>query len=249
MKYWGDGSNQAETAAQTQPYLNSDGKGSLSYTPAEAIELCTRAKEAGWTILAHSQGDAAIDQILDAIEAVYGANSPVGLCRVEHATMARQDQIDRMKSLGCEPSFMIDFVHLYGADYRDNIFGAPRAEFMVPAGAAARAGIRYSQHTDNPAAGRPRNPIRRVQTAVTRRCMVDNSVIGPGLALTVEEALRGITVHAARQIGLADMIGTLEPGKQADLTILASDPHAAEPDGISAITASETWLAGEKSFG
>ena len=109
---------------------------------------CTKAKEAGWTILVHSQGDAAIDQILDAIETVYGAKPATGLNRVEHATMARADQIERMKKLGCEPSFMTDFVYLYGADYRDDLFGAPRAEFMVPVGAAAKAGIGYSLHTE-----------------------------------------------------------------------------------------------------
>lgn len=249
MKYWGDGSNQAETAAQTQPYLNTDKRGSLGYTLAQAVDLCTKAKQAGWTILAHSQGDAAIDQILDAIETVYGANSPMGLNRVEHATMARQDQIDRMKTLGCEPSFMTDFVYLYGADYRDTLFGPQRAEFMVPVGAAVKAGIGYSLHTDNPAAGMPMNPMRLVETAVTRRCMTDNSVIGAALAISVDEALRGITFHAALQIGLGDMIGTLETGKQADLVILEADPYTTAADKLSAIKVSETWLAGEKKFG
>jgi predicted amidohydrolase YtcJ len=88
-----------------------------------------------------------------------------------------------------------------------------------------------------------------VQIAVTRRCEIDNSVIGPDQAITVDEALRAITVHAARQIGLEDTIGTLEPGKEADLTILATDPFKASPDAISAIKVSETWVAGEKAFG
>lgn len=249
MKYWGDGSNQAETAAQTKPYLGTEQRGKLSYTTEQAAALCTKAKEAGWTILVHSQGDAAVDQVLDAIEASYGANSSLGLNRIEHATMARADQIDRMKSLGCEASFMIDFVYLYGADYRDKLFGPERADFMVPVGAAAKAGLGYSLHSDNPAAGLPLNPLRLVQTAVTRRCMVDNSVVGPDLALTVDEALRGITLHAARQMGLDDEIGSLEQGKQADLTILENDPYTAAPEKLMDIKVSETWLAGEKTFG
>lgn len=249
MKYWGDGSNQAETAAQTEPYLNSSKKGSLGYTAAQAVDLCRKAKEAGWPILVHSQGDAAVDQILNAIEAVYGANPASGLNRIEHATMARPDQIARMKALGCEPTFMTDFVLLYGAAYRDQIFGPQRAAFMVPAGAAARAGIGFSLHTDNPAAGLPLNPLRLVETSVTRRCMTDNSVVGPDVALTVDEALRGITIHAARHLGLGDVIGSLEPGKEADLMILESDPYATDPGKISAIKVSETWLAGEKMFG
>lgn len=246
MKYWGDGSNQAETAAQTEPYLGTDKRGSLGYTNAEAIELCTKAKGAGWTILVHSQGDAAVDQILDAIETVYGAHPATGLNRVEHATMARADQIERMRRLGCEPSFMTDFVHLYGADYRDTLFGPERAAFMVPVGAAAKAGIGYSLHTDNPAAGLPLNPMRLVETAVTRRCMTDNSVIGPDLAVTVDQALRGITLYAARQLGMGDRIGSLEVGKEADFTLLESDPYATDPGQLSAIKVSETWLAGAR---
>jgi predicted amidohydrolase YtcJ len=249
MKYWADGSNQAETAAQTKPYKDSTKAGTLGYTAAQAVALCSKAKEAGWTILVHAQGDAAVDQVLDAIEAAYGPHPVTGLNRVEHATMARADQIARMKALGCEPSFMTDFVYLYGADYRDTLFGPARAEFMVPVGAAAKAGIGYSLHTDNPAAGMPLNPLRLVQTAVTRRCMVDGSVIGPDLAVTVDQALRGITVHAARQIGLGAMIGTLEPGKAADLTILDSDPYSTDPEKLQDIKVSETWVGGEKKFG
>lgn len=249
MKFWADGSNQAETAAQTQPYLNTDKRGTLGYTQDEAVELCSKARDAGWTILVHCQGDAAVDQVLDAIEAAYGTNSPVGLNRVEHATMARQDQIARMKRLGCEATFMTDFIHLYGADYRDHIFGPARAEFMVPVGAAAKAGIGYSMHSDNPAAGLPLNPLRLVQTTVTRRCITDGSVLGPELRLTVEEALRGITVHAARHMGLAHAIGTLEAGKHADLTILESDPHTTDPEQLSGIKVSETWVAGTKAYG
>ena len=249
MKYWGDGSNQAETAAQTKPYLNTVTRGKLGYTDSEAAGLCKKARDAGWTILVHSQGDAAVDQVLDAIEAAYGANSPIGLNRIEHATMARQDQIDRMKTLGCEASFMTDFVYLYGAAYRDQLFGPQRAEFMVPVGAAAKAGIGYSMHSDNPAAGLPLNPLRLVQTAVTRRCMVDGSVVGAGLALTVDEALRGVTLHAARQLGLSDEIGSLESGKEADLTILERDPYTTEPEKIMDIKVSETWLSGEKMHG
>ncbi|MFO1147477.1 MAG: amidohydrolase [Alsobacter sp.] len=249
MKFWADGSNQAETAAQTQPYLRSSARGALGYTPQQAADLCGKARDAGWTILVHCQGDAAVDQVLDAIETAYGAHSSLGLNRIEHATMARPDQIDRMKRLGCEASYMTDFVYLYGAAYRDQIFGEPRASFMVPVGAAARAGMGYSMHTDNPAAGLPLNPLRLVQTVVTRRCVTDGSVVGPDLRMSVEEALLGITKHAARHIGLDDAIGTLEAGKEADLTILETDPFVADPERLAAIRVSETWLAGEKAFG
>jgi predicted amidohydrolase YtcJ len=249
MKFWADGSNQARSAAQTQPYLSTAEQGRTNHSVAEMVQLCRAAKDAGWSILVHCQGDAAIDAALDGIEAAYGANPATGLNRIEHATMVRQDQLERMKQLGVEPSFIPDFLHLYGAAYRDQIFGPERAEFMVPVAAAARAGVAFTLHSDAPAAGLPINPLRHVQTTVTRRCMIDGSQIGPDLAVSIEVALEAITVHAARQIGLADVLGTLEPGKEADLTILDSDPITADPEKISSIAVSETWVAGERKFG
>lgn len=249
MKMWADGSNQAEMAAQSMPYLHSTHQGKANYTPAEFAGLCQAAKDAGWPILIHCQGDAAVDEALEAIEAVYGANPPTGINRLEHATMAREDQIERMKTLGVEPSFIPDFIHLYGAAYRDQIFGPQRAESMVPFGAASQAGVEFSLHSDAPAAGLPVNPLRHVQTAVTRRCAIDGSVIGPHLRVTVDAAIRAVTVTAARHIGLADTLGTLEPGKEADLTILESDPYTCDPEKIMGVPVSQTWVAGEKKFG
>jgi predicted amidohydrolase YtcJ len=249
MKFWADGSNQAGSAAQTKPYLGSGEKGCPNHSALEMVGLCRAARDAGWSILVHCQGDAAVDEALDAIEEVYGSRPATGINRLEHATMARPDQIERMKQLGVEPSFIPDFVHLYGAEYRERIFGPARAEFMVPAGAAERAGIGFTLHSDAPAAGLPINPLRHVQTAVTRRCVTDGSVVGADLALTVDEALRAITANAARQIGLGDVLGTLEPGKEADLTILESDPCRADPEKIADIRVSETWVAGERKFG
>ena len=249
MKMWADGSNQAEMAAQSQPYLNSTSTGKANYTPTEFAKLCQSAKDAGWPIMIHCQGDAAVEEAIDAIEQVYGRNSPVGINRIDHATMARRDQIERMKALGIEPTFIPDFIYLYGAAYRDQIFGPQRAEFMAPAGAAAQAGLEFSLHSDAPAAGLPPNPLRIVQTAVTRRCTVDGSVLGEDLRLSIDQAMKAVTISAARHIGLDDTIGTLEAGKEADLTILESDPYTADPEKISAIAVSETWVAGAKKFG
>lgn len=183
MKFWADGSNQAGSAAQTKLYLDSREKGRMNYAGTEMIRMCRAAQDAGWSILVHCQGDAAIDDVIDAIGEVYGASPATGINRIEHATMARQDQIERMKRLGIEPSFMPDFVHLYGAAYRDRIFGQPRAEFMVPAGEAARRGMAFTLHSDAPATGLPINPLRLVQAAVTRRCVADDSVVGKHVAL------------------------------------------------------------------
>jgi len=247
MKFWADGSNQAESAAQTKPYLHTTERGNPNYSASQMAKLCLAAKEAGWPILIHCQGDAAIDDALDAIEQAYGPNPATGLNRVEHATLARQDQLDRMKRLGAEPTFLPDLLYLYGAAYRDQILGPQRTEFMEPMAACVKAGIPFSLHTDSPVS--PAGPLRLAQIAVTRRCVIDKSVVGADQAISIHEALKAITIHAARQIGLEDSIGTLERGKEADLTILESDPYKVSSDAISEIKVSETWVAGERKFG
>ena len=247
VKIVGDGSNQTRTGAQTLPYLDTQEKGALNFPADELRKMVADVKDAGWPVLIHANGDATIDAALDAIEAAYGAHPASGVNRIEHATMARPDQLARMKKLGVEPSFLMNHVFFYGAAYRDALFGATRTAFMDPAAACARSGVPFTLHTDAPCS--PPGPLRLIQTAVTRRCLVDNSVIGRDQAITVDAALRATTIDAARQIGLGDRIGSLETGKEADLVILEADPRKVDPSTIMSIKVSETWVAGRKQFG
>ncbi len=117
---------------------------------------------------------------------------------------------------------------------------------MIPCGAAHRAGLQYSVHSDNPAAGLPLNPLRHVQIQLERRCVADGSIVGAQQAVDLDTALRAITINPARHIGMEHMLGTLEIGKEADLTILESDPFKTAINSISSIKMSETWIAGQK---
>lgn len=247
IKIIGDGSNQTKTGAQTLPYIGTDGKGEPNYPPEELKGMVANVKAAGWPVQIHCNGDATIDAALDAIEAAYGANPATGVNRIEHSTMARPDQIKRMKALGVEPSFLMNHVYLYGAAYRDQIFGPERTAFMDPAGACVREGLPFTLHTDAPCS--PLGPLRLIQTAVTRRCVVDNSIIGPDQAITVEDAIRAVTSAAAAQIGQSERIGSLEAGKEADLVILEQDPFKVDPDAIMNIKVSQTWVGGDMIFG
>lgn len=246
IKIIGDGSNQTMTGAQTQPYLNSTSKGSPNFDAAQVKEMVAAIKAFGMPVLIHCNGDHAIDIALDAIEAAYAGSTAYGINRIEHSTMARQDQLERMKRINVEPSFLMNHVRFYGAAYRDLIFGPERAAFMDPAGACAKLGLPFTMHTDSPCS--PPGALALISTAVTRRCIIDNSIIGPDQAVTLDEAIRAVTLDAARQIGQDQRIGSLEVGKDADFTILESDPYKVEPDAIADIKVSETWVGGARKF-
>jgi predicted amidohydrolase YtcJ len=246
VKIVGDGSNQTETGAQTKPYLNSTSKGSPNFDAALMKQMVAEVKAFGLPVLIHCNGDYTIDIALDAIEAAYSGSTDYGVNRIEHATMARPDQILRMKKLNAQPSFLMNHVRFYGAAYRDQIFGPERAAFMDPAAACVKAGVPFTLHTDGPCS--PPGPLALISTAVTRRCIIDNSVVGPDQAVSLDEAIRAVTIDAARQIGQGDRLGSLENGKEADFTILESDPYKVSPDAIADIKVSETWVAGEPKF-
>lgn len=246
VKIVGDGSNQTETGAQTRPYLDTDNKGAPNFDAAQIKEMVASIKAAGLPVLIHCNGDYTIDIALDAIESAYGSSMAQGINRIEHSTMARRDQIERMKKLNVQPSFLMNHVRFYGAAYRDQIFGPERAAFTDPAGACVKAELPFTLHSDSPCS--PPGPLALVSTAVTRRCDIDGSIIGPDQAVSLDEALRAVTIHAAHQIGLGDRIGSLEKGKEADLVILESDPYRTKPEKLGDIKVSETWVAGERKY-
>jgi predicted amidohydrolase YtcJ len=246
VKIVGDGSNQTETGAQTKPYLNSASKGSPNFDAAEMKQMVAEVKAFGLPVQIHCNGDYTIDIALDAIEAAYAGSTDYGVNRIEHSTMARPDQILRMKKLNVQPSFLMNHVRFYGAAYRDQIFGPERAAFMDPAGACVKAALPFTLHTDGPCS--PPGALALISTAVTRRCTIDNSVVGPDQAVSLDDAIRAVTIDAARQLGQGDRLGSLEKGKEADFTILESDPYKVSPDSIADIKVSETWVAGERKF-
>ena len=246
VKIVGDGSNQTETGAQTKPYLNSASKGSPNFDAVQMKQMVAEVKDFGLPVQIHCNGDYTVDIALDAIEAAYLGSTGYGVNRIEHSTMARPDQILRMKKLNVQPSFLMNHVRFYGAAYRDQIFGPERAAFMDPAGACVKAGLPFTLHTDGPCS--PPGPLALISTAVTRRCIIDNSVVGADQAVSLDDAIRAVTIGAARQLGQGDRLGSLEEGKEADFTILESDPYKVSPDAIASIKVSETWVAGERKF-
>lgn len=247
IKIVGDGSNQTKSADQTQPYLGGASKGFANFDASAMHGMVAAIQAAGWPVLIHCNGDATVDLALDAIEAAYGANPPTGVNRIEHCTITRPEQIARMRRLGVQPSFLMNHVYFYGAAYRDTLFGPERAARMDAAADFVRAGMPFTLHTDAPCSNI--GGLQLIQAAVTRKCSVDGSIIGPDQAISLDDALKAVTIHAAGQIGQADRLGTLERGKEADLTILESNPYTVDPGAIMNIKVSQTWVSGVAKFG
>jgi len=250
VKLIADGSIQGYTAYLSEPYYVPPGddrsyRGYPRYSKDELRALVSRFHAAGRQVAIHGNGDAAIDDILDAIEAAQ-RQTPRSDARpiVVHAQMARPDQLDRMHELGVVPSFFVLHTYYWGDRHRDRFLGPERASRISPAASARAKGIRFTLHCDAPVV--PLEPLRLVWAAVNRRS-TSGAIIGPDERIPVEAALRAVTIDAAWQHFEEGSKGSLEPGKLADMVILSRSPLD-EPEHIDAITVEETIVDGETAY-
>jgi predicted amidohydrolase YtcJ len=249
-----DGSNQGRTGRQRDPYLPRPGwpddhRGIAYVEPDDLAAKVTRRAGEGWQIVVHANGDAAIDAVLDAFGALGDGASGAAQRRhrIEHCSILHDEQVERLAALGVSPSFLIGHVGWWGQAFRDDILGPERADLLDRTGACARAGIRWTMHSDELVT--PMGPLRCIGQAVTRRLSAEPAtILAPDERVTVEAAIRAMTADAAWQCHSDHEVGTLEPGKRADLVVLAEDPRTVDPDAIADIEVLETWFDGDPVF-
>ena len=250
VKLVADGSLQGYTGYLSQPYFVPPGddpsyRGYPRIAHDDLVRTVGRLHRAGLQVAIHGNGDAAIDDILDALEAAQRAApradaGPV----IVHAQTAREDQLDRMAALGAIPSFFVLHTWYWGDRHYERFLGPERASRISPAASAARRGIPFTLHADTPVV--PMEPLRIVWSAVNRRT-TGGRVLGPEQRITPLQALRAVTIDAAREQFLEGDRGSLEPGKLADLVILDRSPLD-DPEGIDRIRVVETVVGGESVY-
>jgi predicted amidohydrolase YtcJ len=110
-----------------------------------------------------------------------------------------------------------------------------------PAADYAALGLLPALSSDAPVT--PPDPLGAIRAAVLRRTGA-GVPLGGSPGLDPAAALAAHTIAAARAAGTADRVGSLEPGKLADLTVLDTDPVAAAPKQLDDIAVTQTWVGG-----
>ena len=244
-----DGSNQGFTGRQREPYFTRDTVGIFYVEPEDLREMVTDRGGKGWPLSLHGNGDAAIDSILDAVEAARdeGVDVHALRCRIEHCSILHDDQIERMAALGMVPSFLINHVHYWGHVMRDEVFGPEKVQLLDRCRSVEEAGLNWVAHTDAPVS--PLGSLHKIRVAVARDMWKEpDTILAPDERVSVEAAIRSVTRNAAWACHSEHEIGSLEAGKLADLVVLEDDPRAVEPTAISDIQVSETWMDGNRVF-
>jgi len=242
-----DGSNQGRTGHLREPFLGSDDRGMPYVEPDVLVETARARAAAGWQVVIHANGDRAIDDTLEALAVAVAAGTDAGhpdrRHRIEHCSLLHDEQIARIAELGLSPSFLIGHVHFWGQAFRDEILGAERADLLDRTASCTAAGIRWTLHSDESVT--PMDPLRCIHNAVTRELWREpGTTLTPDERVPVEAAIRAMTADAAWQCHSDHELGTLEPGKLADLVVLAEDPREVDPRHLADIEVRETWMDG-----
>ncbi|MFE4512797.1 amidohydrolase [Kitasatospora sp. NPDC056783] len=250
VKMYLDGSPQGRTAWLTEPYEErpeNTPEGYRGYPtiedPKVVLDQVRTAYAKGWQVLAHVNGDAAIDQFVEAVEAAAEEAGPGDRRTVAiHAQTAREDQIDDFARLGVIPSFFSMHTFYWGDWYRKTVLGEERAATISPARWAVDRQMVYTSHHDAPVA--LPDSIAILSSQVTRRTRTDRVVLGPEQRVSALDAVKSITIHAAHQYFEQDRKGSIEVGKLADLVILSANPLTVPPEEIRDIEVAETIKRG-----
>ena len=243
-----DGSPQGKTAWFRQPYhrppvnRGDDYVGYGAFTDAEARAWLDFAYRNNWQVLAHANGDAAIDQLLDAVARAHRAHP--GQARrtvLIHGQYLREDQLEPLHRLDIFPALYPMHTFYWGDWHRDSVAGPARAVNISPTGWLVARGIKFSIHSDAPVTF---PDSMRVMHSAINRTTRSGFVIGEEHRLSVMNAIKAMTLWPAYQHFEEREKGSLKVGKQADFVILDRNPLTQEVADIQTIRVLETIKAG-----
>lgn len=217
--------------------------GKPNYTQKELDALVANALQHQWHLLVHCNGDAATQMYLDAMKKALSASSQKDhRSTIIHAQVISEAQLDRVKALGMYLSMFPGHIYYWGDRHAKLFLGPRRAQRLDPMQSALKRGINLTIHADAPVT--PTRMLDVVQFAVDRTT-TGRKVLGEAQQISVYEALKAVTINAAKQHFEEKEKGTLEPGKRADMVILSQNPLKADKKHIRDIKVLETIKAGE----
>ena len=244
-----DGSPQGRTAWRTVAYLiPPDGqkagyKGYPAIPDTKEVEAYfDEAYTKGWPVKVHANGDAAIDQLFEALRPVVAKHGvKPGHVTLIHGQFIRPDQVQALKSLGIFPS-MFPMHTFYWGDWYKQIVGPEQAAQISPMRSILNTGLHATSHTDAPVA---LPNLMQVVWATVNRTSRSGTVIGPDERVTPYQAMKMVTLWGAEQFGEQATKGSIKEGKLADLVVLSDNPITMDPAEINQVQVLETIKEGK----
>jgi predicted amidohydrolase YtcJ len=227
-----------------EPYVGAAGKPWTGVQLADDEtfrDIVKRCAAAGLRVQVQCSGGAAIDKVLRTYEEV-DREIPIEGKRwtIQHCQFPSAANMDACRRLGVLPTTTTNFLWMYGSVYKQ-AFGEELSEQAIPFRRWLDAGVPVAQSTD----GNPYMPMFAYWQLVARKDAVSGRELGHDQRITRQEALRTYTLNGACTAFWDDVIGSIEPGKYADLCVLSQDILSVEEDAIPQTQVLATLLGGK----
>ena len=204
---------------------------------------------------AHSQGDAAVDAMVEAYERINRDDFPVRARRpsITHASFMSPEAIAKMKALGVVANMQPAWLYLDGTTLRQH-FGVERLAYFQPfrtlfeEGVTVGGGSDHMQKIGSLRSINPYNPFLGMWTTLVRQPRGSEAPLHPEQKLTREQAIRLYTINNAFLTFEEARKGSLEPGKFADFIVLDRDILSCPVDEVKDITVEATYLGGARVY-
>lgn len=242
-----DGVIETHTAAMLEPYSDQpETSGRPQYTQEQANNIVTWADRAGLQVYIHAIGDRAVRMALDAYENAEKVNGKRdSRFRIEHIETIAAADVPRFKQLGVLASMMPIHADPGTNDVWERAAGLERSKRAFAWRTLQLAGARLVFSSDWPSAISIK-PVDGLHTAVTRTT-TDGQPRGgwmPEQRVTLETALRAYTSGSAYAQFAEKTLGTIEPGKFADIIVLSDDPFKIKPSELHTLRVLKTIFNG-----
>ena len=247
VKVFADGALGPRTADMLDPYEGEpQNRGMVVTEDGRLFDLTAKAHSNGLQLAVHAIGDRAVRRCLDAFERSLRTTPGDFRPRIEHVQVVDPEDLDRFRPLGVVASMQP--IHAPSDMEMADRFWGPRVRSSYAWRSLLDAGAEVAFGSDCPV--EPLDPLLGLHAAVTRKRGNGTPPGGwtPEQCITIFEALRAYTHGSAYAAGQEAHLGTLAPGKLADLVVLSHDILSIPPDEIPGVEVFMTMVGGRTVF-
>ena len=253
IKIHAEGNWSSHTSLQLEPYSDTAGnRGAAGVTAPLMKEIVLAANAKGLDVVTHVDGSATLRAKLDAIEASIDSGNTDSRNALHHLFWAHPDDLERIKrmnlTVNVTPNFFTDWT---GQDTlaRQRMGNERIREQYATYPILFENGNKVSLSADIPSSPVELiSPLFSMEAAMTLQDPTnpDSKPFPPGRkGITLDQAIRGVTIYPAWQIRMEDKIGSLEVGKYADVVVLERDLFEVAPRDIADVKVLGTMMDGK----
>lgn len=243
VKFMYDGAISGGTCLCSRPYasVSGTGNGIRVLDLDDLTEAVVDLHAQGIRVCIHANGDAAITDVLQAIETARQTTPSMSINhRIEHCSMVDDTLLARLVEAEVTAVPFGGFIRYHG-DALVRMYGRDRAAQLSRHRTLMHAGVGVAGSSDYPCG--PASVLTALYSMVTRQSE-SGTIIGDSERVGIEDALRIYTVGSAAATGEDVVKGRLAPGYLADFTVLSRDILTAEPAELLETKVLSTWVGG-----